>query len=138
MFAEGRAAHSNDGDSIANAVACHDDSPLRLTRAYVLWMERSTNAEGLALASALKSYEGDLVEKFLVAARILIATKASQQVFEGCVDQHERGHAHGWWAKKIRGKLHYFGRWDGPDGSWQQYPDQRGDLHAGAQVPTEW
>src|SRR5262249_18911326 len=26
-------------------------------------------------------------------------------------------YANGCWAKKIRGKLHYFGRWDDPDGA---------------------
>lgn len=43
----------------------------------------------------------------------------------------------GRWAKKIRGKLHYFGRWDGPDGDtkWQQalddYKAKVDDLRAG-------
>lgn len=50
----------------------------------------------------------------------------------------------GWWVKRIRGKLHYFGRWykvrDGkierlPDDGWQAalelYNAQKEDLHAG-------
>lgn len=40
-------------------------------------------------------------------------------------------HGNGQWAKKIRGKLHYFGLWADPDGSLAKYLDQRDDLQAG-------
>ena len=40
-------------------------------------------------------------------------------------------HANGRWAKKIRGKLVYFGRWDEPDAALQKFLDQRDDLYAG-------
>jgi integrase len=40
-------------------------------------------------------------------------------------------HATGRWAKKIRGKFHYFGPWADADGALKKYQEQRDDLHAG-------
>jgi len=40
-------------------------------------------------------------------------------------------HASGQWAKKIKGKLHYFGSWSNPDAALAKYVHERDDLYAG-------
>jgi integrase len=40
-------------------------------------------------------------------------------------------HPAGYWCKKIRGKIHYFGPWADPDGALAKYLEQKEALHAG-------
>src|SRR5215471_13798794 len=40
-------------------------------------------------------------------------------------------HPAGYWCKKIKGKLYYFGPWSDPDGALKKYLEQKDDLHAG-------
>lgn len=45
-------------------------------------------------------------------------------------------HANGTWAKKIRGRLHYFGIWEQPDAALAKYNAEKEDLHAGRHPRT--
>src|ERR687887_637141 len=40
-------------------------------------------------------------------------------------------HPAGYWCKKVRGKIHYFGPWSDPDGALAKYLEQKDALHAG-------
>jgi integrase len=46
-------------------------------------------------------------------------------------------HASGRWAKKIRGRTHFFGPWADPDGALDKYNRQKADLHAGKTPRTD-
>lgn len=46
-------------------------------------------------------------------------------------------HAVGVWAKKIRGRMHYFGPWADPDGALKKYLNEKDDLHPGRKPRPE-
>ncbi|HQX48936.1 MAG TPA: hypothetical protein PLY87_24675 [Planctomycetaceae bacterium] len=40
-------------------------------------------------------------------------------------------HASGQWAKKIKGKMWYFGVWENPEAAYETYESQIDEIHAG-------
>jgi len=40
-------------------------------------------------------------------------------------------HASGQWAKKIRGKMWYFGVWENPEAAYETHKSQIDEIHAG-------
>ncbi len=45
-------------------------------------------------------------------------------------------HASGQWAKKIKGRTHYFGKWDNPQDALETFKKQRDYLYAGQAPPA--
>jgi hypothetical protein len=44
-------------------------------------------------------------------------------------------HAMGYWAKSIKGKVHYFGRWNDPDGALEKYLKAKQSIDQGLLMP---
>jgi integrase len=66
-----------------------------------------------------------------MAARHSTRKKADSKPAKPSADFPLFPHATRRWAKKILGKMHYFGPWADPDGALASYNRQKDDLHAG-------